>query len=258
MNASASVPRGYAKILIGAIAACWLIAAGTAQAATNWTEKFDTYANGSQVVGQGGWQPWDNTPAISAIVTNAHAFSGNNSIRIAGTALTAGNYSDLVHQFTGYTSGTWLFSAWQYVPSGATGNSYFILNDNYSDGGPYNSAIQYHFNLAAGTVVDEGAGQTSSSLPIVLDQWTQLQFQINLAANTVSAYYNGSLLVTHAWATGANALNQIRAVDLYSDVSSAVFYDNVSLTLVPEPTLFGLLAAFGVTFSVWRRRSARS
>jgi hypothetical protein len=257
MNASSSVPRGYAKILIGAIVACSLIAAGTAQAATNWIEKFDSYANGSQAIGQGGWQGWGADNTVGGLVTNAHSFSGANSVRIFGTATTAGNYSDLVHQFTGYTSGVLLFSAWQYIPSTSlTGTSYFILMDNYADpSGPFNWAVQTEFNLAAGTLRE--AQGTSLTLPIVRDQWAQLQCVINLTANTVSEYYNGDFLSTHVWATGANALTQLRAIDLYSDVSSAVFYDNISI-VVPEPSLLGLLAAFGGTFLVWRRRSARS
>jgi hypothetical protein len=150
-----------------------------------------------------------------------------------------------------------LFTAWQWIPStSTTGTSYFILLDNYADpSGPFNWAVQTEFNLAAGTLKE--AQGTSLTLPIVTDQWVQLAYQINLTANTVSEYYNGNFLSTHVWATGANALNQLRAIDLYSDVSSPVFYDNISI-VVPEPTLLSLLAAFGVTFSVWRRRSARS
>ena len=256
MNTTSCVRRGCAKIVIGAILACWLVAAGTAEA--QWSENWDSYANGSQAIGQGGWQGWDGVATVGGLVTDNQAFSGPNSVQIFGTALTPGNYSDLVHQYTGYTSGQWLFSARQFVPSGATGTSYFILLDHYADNSTTNNwAIQTAFNLTAGTLTEQ-QGETSATLPVVRNQWIELQYQINLTANTVSSFYNGTLISTHPWAAGDNALNQIQAIDLYSDISGPVFYDSLSLTQVPEPTLFGLLATFGATFMVWRRRSAQS
>jgi len=202
----------------------------------SWSENFDSYANGSQAIGQGGWQGWGGDTTVSGLVTNSPSFSGPNSVRIYGTALTSGNYSDLVHQFSGYTNGQWVFSARQYIPTGTTGTNFFILLDNYADpDGPFNWAIQTSFNLTAGTLKEEQG--TSSTRTILRDQWVELRYEIDLTANTVSAFYNGTNFSTHVWQTGENGLNEIRAIDLYSDVSGPVFYDDLSLKRALPPAV---------------------
>ena len=250
MNTSSYGPRSFSKILTGAILACSLIAAGTAQA--QWSDNFDSYASGSQVIGQGGWAGWDNSAAAGALISSAFAFSGANSVAIAGG-------SDLVHQYAGYASGVWTYSTMQYIPSSLTsGSTYFILMNGYTPNVGANDhwSIQTIFNLATGTLQDDN-GYPSSTLSIVRDAWVPLSYQIDLTAGTVTGSYNGVAFTTHPW-HDASGLNQIQAVDLYANNFGPVYYDSISLTQVPEPTSLGLLAAFGVTFAVWRRRSARS
>lgn len=230
MKARSLPHRSARRILTYAVAASCLIAAASSQA--QWSENFDSYASGSQVIGQGGWQGWDGSTTVGALVSATPSFSSPNSIRIYGTSTTPpANYSDLVHKFSGYTSGTWIFSARQYIPSSATsGTSYFILLDRYADNATDdNWAIQTSFDLAAGNLVEEQG--PSSRVNIVRDQWVELRYEINLTANTVSAYYNGTRFSTHPWQT--NGINQIQAIDLYSDVSGPVYYDNLSLALDP-------------------------
>jgi hypothetical protein len=85
-------------------------------------EDFDAYTANSQVVGQGGWEEWG--PGAGAIVSNAQSLSAGNSIDINGA-------SDLVHQYSGYTSGTWEYTAWQYIPMAMSGKTYFILRSSF-------------------------------------------------------------------------------------------------------------------------------
>ena len=80
----------------------------------DWSDNFDSYATGSQLHGQGGWKGWDNNPAAGALTSSAQARSAPNSAAIVGA-------SDLVHQYSGYTSGQWVYTAWQYVPTNFTG-----------------------------------------------------------------------------------------------------------------------------------------
>src|SRR4030042_3334301 len=84
-----------------------------------WTENFDSYATGSQMHGQGGWKGWGNVPGAGALTSNVQAHSVPNSVAILGA-------SDLVHEYSGYTSGVWTYSAWQYVATTLSGLSYFI------------------------------------------------------------------------------------------------------------------------------------
>ena len=74
--------RAFPKALAIAAAACCLAGAVTVQA--QWSENFDSYASGSQVAGQGGWQGWDDAAAAGALVSSAQSLSSPNSIAIAG------------------------------------------------------------------------------------------------------------------------------------------------------------------------------
>jgi hypothetical protein len=75
-----------------------------------WEDDFDSYADGSSMHGQGGWKGWDNDPAWTAYVTSAQARSSPHSVSIAGD-------SDLVHEYSGYTSGDYIYTAYVYIPS---------------------------------------------------------------------------------------------------------------------------------------------
>ena len=74
------------------------------------TDNFDSYINGSQMHGQGGWKGWDNNPAWGALVTNALSYSPPNSVEIVGA-------SDLVHEFSGASSGPWVVAIMDYPQS---------------------------------------------------------------------------------------------------------------------------------------------
>jgi hypothetical protein len=229
------------SILVGSMGAM-LVLVLCAAAFGSFFDNFDAYADGSQMHGQGGWKGWDNNAAAGALVSTAQAASLPNSVEITGA-------SDLVHEFSGATSGAWVFSAKQYIPSEATGITYNILLNVYNDGGPYDWSVQDAFDLDTGIVVaDNGGGAT---LPIVKGRWVDLRYDIDLYANTVSEYYDGSLLSTHQWAATPTA---VAAVDLYANSASPVYYDDVRLE-VPEPGTLMLLAAFGVLGGIyWLRR----
>ncbi len=97
-------------------------------------EDFESYTDGSLLHGQGGWKGWSNDPAAGAVVSAKHAHSGTKSVEILGT-------SDLVHEFR-LAGNQWALSAQQYIPSGGTGVSYFIVLNTYADGGPNDWSIR--------------------------------------------------------------------------------------------------------------------
>ncbi len=192
----------------------------------DWSDDFDSYATGSQMHGQGGWKGWDNNIAGGALTSSAQARSAPNSVAILGA-------SDLVHEYSGYTSGFWTYTAWQYVPSGYTGQSYFILLNTYADGGPYNWSTQVMFDAATAQVVNTGT--TVGTLPLITDQWVELRVEIDLVNNKQEFYYNNSLLYSGTWTeevSGAGASN-IAAVDLFANGASVVYYDDISLVERP-------------------------
>ncbi len=183
-----------------------------------FVEDFEAYAAGSDLHGQGGWKGWDNTPGAGAPASDLVAFSGAISAEIGGDA-------DLVHEFD-VTDGKWVFSVMQYIPSGTTGQNWFILLNQYSDagsGGPDKDwSLQYVFDLAAGTVTSQESGGTAN---IVYDEWVELMFIIDLDNNSAEGYYNGALVGDQDWDDTAHPT--IGAVDLYGAGASSIYYDDI-------------------------------
>jgi hypothetical protein len=195
------------------------------QSTVGWSENFDEYPTGFQLHGQGGWAGWGNDPAAGALTSDVQARSTPNSVDILGA-------SDLTHSYSGYTSGQWTYTAWQYVPTDFTGITYFILLNTYTDGGAdTNWSTQVNFNSATGLVTNDGT--TGGTLPMIKGEWVEIRDVINLDADTQSFYYGGDLLFTGSWTNemppGGGAVN-IAAVDLFANGASSVFYDDISLS----------------------------
>ena len=127
-----------------------------------WSDNFDSYATGANLHGTGGWKGWLNNPGQTAFTTDAQAASAPNSADIAVS-------SKLVHEFTGATSGQWIFSTRQYVPGSMTGNSSLELLNEY--GADINISTQLEFSADQGHVISWGEGAT---LPLIMDQWIEL------------------------------------------------------------------------------------
>ena len=177
-------------------------------------EDFESYADG-QIHGIGGWAGWDNTAGAGAPVSSAQAFSGSKSIEIVPAA-------DLVQEFA-IAGGKWVFTAMQYIPSGGSGTTYFILMNQYDSGRDW--SIQTQYNLASG-VITPWSGVTNEAV-VIFDQWIELKFVIDLDENTVEEYYDGVLIDTRQW--DDNTHGTLEAIDLYGNNASSVFYDNIKI-----------------------------
>lgn len=196
-----------------ALAMCTLFA-GVAIA--DWSDNFDSYSVGG-IIGQGGWTGWDDNPAWDALVTADQAMSAPNSVSIIQT-------SDIVQQYTGYTSGMWSMSGYCYIPAGSTGTQYFILLSIYVPGGTNEWCLQLRFNSATGLVsAAEGGGST----PIINNQWVKAEVIIDLDTNNQTIFYNDVNLGTIPWST--NATLNIGALDLFGNNASPIYWDDLKL-----------------------------
>jgi len=195
----------------------------SSQVGGNWIDHFDTYAAGSQIHGQGNWKGWFNDPNAGALVSTAQARSPLNSVEVLGA-------TDLVHEYSGHT-GTWVYTAHQYIPTGFSGESYFIMLNSYDDAGAnMNWSVQVDFNSATGTL--DNTGLSGGSLPILFDQWVEIRVVIDLVADVQTFYYGGQMLYTGTWSgevSGGGVL-EITAVDLFANTATAVYYDDISLS----------------------------
>jgi hypothetical protein len=224
-----------------------------------WSENFDSYAAGSNVVGQGGWKGWANVPANGSLVVNSPSLSAPNSLQNVGIG-------DTVHEYSGYTTGQWRYSASVFAPTAFTAPNevaWFILLSNYSDPGPDHWSVQLQMTSAG--VVSDTNGGVSTPTTLVRGQWVPITVDINLDANTRVVKYNGITVATGTWKdTSGLATNNIGAVDLYAnspdDLTGGntvpVFYDNLSLTPVPEPASMVALGV-GALALIRRKRANR-
>lgn len=200
-----------------------------------WSDNFDSYANGSEIHGQGGWKGWDNNPANSGTVTNVQARSAPHSLETVGV-------EDVVHEYTA-ADGQWVYTAWQYIPDNFVGQHYFIMLNTYADGGTNNWTLQLCFDSATGNVFDDSAATCSgNSLPFVTDQWAEIRVEIDLDLDSFDLLYNGAILIDDGvWSqhTSGGGVTSIGAVDLWSNGGTSVYYDDMSLVeaVTGEPGL---------------------
>lgn len=177
-------------------------------------EDFEAYDVG-EIHGTGGWQGWDNTASAGSPVSDAHAYSGTKSIEIVPSA-------DLVHIYD-VTGGKWVFTAMQYIPSGTTGTSWFILLNQYPNNKDW--SVQIQFNLASGAISSQYDSGASAS--VLYDRWVQVKCVIDLDENTVEEYYNGEFFSTHQWDGDGHIT--LQAIDLYGNNASSIFYDDIKI-----------------------------
>lgn len=196
-------------------------------------DDFESYEVGSDLHGQGGWKGWDNESQYGAPVSAEYSSSGENSLKIDGDA-------DLVHEVSA-ANGKWVVRAMQYIPRGATGESWFILMNQYEDGKNDPAewwSLELNFDLHAGTVADANRG---GEVSLVRDRWTEVRVEVDLTENVQRAYYNDELIVTGEWYGSKGA---IAAIDLFANNASPVYYDDIRV--VPEPSSFGILLFGGM------------
>ncbi len=222
------------------LAACCM--AGSVSAQTPFTDNFDSYVLGSVISSpsQNGWKQWAGAVNASNIIednTTGFARSGRS---VSVNAFVGGDTSDLVHEFTGFTSGQKTLRAYVYTPSGSADRCAFILLNTYSDLGPFDWSVEVDLNPAAGTYTGYVGTGPAAQGPLVLNTWVELRAQIDLTANLVEVFYNGtSIHAPYSWTGGvfgggSGALN-IGAVDLYhfpatTTPSGKDYWDDFGLT----------------------------
>ncbi len=202
-----------------------------AAAGTDWSDNFDSYTAGTGLDGQGGWACWAGGTTSDAFVVDSMHLSTPNSVAITPT-------SDIVQEFA-ETTGEWEVIAWCYIPTGSTGKQYFIMLNRYAPDSVSSAkwSVQLEFDSGTGNLKDY---YSTTTTPIINDQWVEVKLEIHLSQNSYDIYYNNTFLASNAWqSSGADA---IAAIDLFSDGGSTIFWDDCSLVEQPsalEQTTWG-------------------
>ena len=190
-----------------------------------WEDDFESYSSYQHLDGgpdDGGWEPWAGDPGAAAYVTDNQSRSPSQSVELVGPA-------DLVHKYSGITSGNWTYSCYQYIPEDFEGETYFILCDWYEDGGATTHwAVQLRCSSIDGLISSEFGEE---NLPLILGQWVEIRVEIDFGADEKTVFYNDDELVTSSWTSGMNpdGFLNLGCVDLWSNGATYVYYDDFCL-----------------------------
>jgi len=203
-----------------------------------WSDDFEDYELYQFLDGtgdDGGWEGWDNTPAAGAFVTNNESKSPEQSVEIVDD-------SDLVHRYSGVSSGSATYTAWQYIPEDFEGETYFILLNTY-DPPTHHWSTQIRFSSIDGLVSSETYGGIEESLPLITGEWVEIRVEIDFESDTQTIFYGGDELEEKSWSEGVSGpggLINLAAVDLWGNLATEVYYDDMSLEgeASADPDLF--------------------
>jgi hypothetical protein len=189
-----------------------------------FSDNFDSYAAGSGIAGQGGWQLWSNLPGENGFVDSTLSSSAPNSLRLDA-------FADVVRVMD-VTSGKWRLTAKTYFPSAHNFSSGYLigLNTFAIPSGPYHWSLQVEWNPALGVVrnFDDVLGV---QVPINYDNWTEVKIEVDLDLDLCNVWYNGIQITTdRIWTEGASGLGgvaRIQCWDFFSNGINGFHFDDV-------------------------------
>lgn len=156
---------------------------------------FETYNANERLAIQAGepWTTWSNAPggAEDPYVSNAHAYAGSNSVKIA-----SGN--DCVLLLGDETSSRYKLSFQIYVPAGKLGY-YNILQDFAGSNSIWGTQV---FFDAGGNGRIDANGEGSATFTFNYDEWFLVENFIDLDNDWAEVFVNGAYLVGWQWTLG--------------------------------------------------------
>ncbi|MCL4199210.1 MAG: hypothetical protein KJZ69_17100 [Phycisphaerales bacterium] len=212
-----------------------MLGLGSAAWGQNWSENFESYANGQVLYNVNGWSGWNNVQGVAGSCTTQQAHGGSKSILIQPN-------DDAIRTFeSGYNVGRGTMRAWMYLARAQhTADTYYIVQNEYTHGGPYQWCIELQFDITTQTVLDDFRDE-SGVVNIIYDRWVELRFEIDIDNDFITCYYNNQEVSSgQLFIRGGNA--QIKNLDLYS-TGSTNYFDDLAVTglhsyeLLPWPFL---------------------
>jgi hypothetical protein len=221
---------------------CGLLAAMlclSVTASAQWSDDFDSYSLGP-LTPQSTWEIWASGGSDATVTDQTYLSSPHSALITPAT--------DVVHQYSGYTSGMWTYKAWVNVPSTYTGNGYFIMLDMYQPPS-YQWCVQVWYDATDGNVHGNGGSWADTIIgPYTADEWGEIQVFYYFDDDWIQVFYNGHLLndptvadhptlgpgyaISGGVGGGTGQQVALEAVDLYSDTGTEFYYDNLSLDVM--------------------------
>jgi hypothetical protein len=231
-----------------ALMCCTVLAASTAYATApvvlySTSYEAPEYAVGP-LSGQNGWIDYEFGSFGNQVVNSGPARSGSQSLRLGklagqgpyGTTQRSGPFStslpQVIVEHSIYLEGT---AGWNLGPDDYTQGSPIAL---YGPGDVFISQI----------VVFQGLNVQFAgvNVPITTDTWLDLKLVLDFPTQTATGYLNGNFIGTEPF---ANPASQIALLEVYGLMgfttpgpSPAFYFDDLSITAIPEPTALALLS----------------
>ncbi|KPL20797.1 MAG: hypothetical protein AMJ75_11180, partial [Phycisphaerae bacterium SM1_79] len=176
-------------------------------------ENFDSLAVGTNMQSVAGWEGWYGDESVAGHVTDEQAYSGNHSLRFTRPV-------DASPFWTSPTSGKWVLSTMQYVPSAAsTGDAYYGVLHSYQEGtaGSAGWITEVISDFATGEVYISG-GDTAR-VPLVRDAWAEIRTELDFDSQVATFYYNDELL-------GTRSATSLEGFDLWANSDDVMYFDD--------------------------------
>ncbi|HRO74111.1 MAG TPA: hypothetical protein PK611_10600, partial [Saprospiraceae bacterium] len=209
------------------------------QAQVTFSDNFDSYPADSYLgINNSKWTTWSGKPGTDedAKVTSDKSKSPNNSVYIFAKD-NAGGPMDLVLPFgQKFTKGTFIYRMNMFVPAKQTAYFNFQANEKIGDAWALNANFGTNGILA---LTNESTALMSTSFPI--DEWFEIEFDINLSTNLWKLSINGDCKGSFA-----NILNSIAYMDIFPTNKNCTFYiDDVYYEHTPTAKELVLDASIG-------------
>ena len=190
-------------------------------------DNFDAYTAGDPLgPGASWWSTWSGVEggAEDGVISTDQAYSGSNSMLVS-----EGGVNDIILKLGDLSSGKWRLEWQMYVPDAKTG--YYNIQESEVPGVAWN--LELLFGLSA-VGVPAPSGDGIISIPIggptfsyPVADWFLVEHIIDLDADVMEVYVNGSLVFTDVY------MGNIGAIDFYSiDANNKYYIDDVLLSEV--------------------------
>ena len=199
-----------------------LLASGVAGAENPlFTEHFDDYALGSDIIGQGNWVAWDHgaDPSVGAFVSDTFALSSPHSLEIGKPDMT-----DVVWEFSDLIEGEYTFSAKTYVPS-STDMGWSDINVMNQHPAPFDwlGTLRFEFDTGIVRMLDN----SGTAATLINDEWIEARIEFDIDNFTADFYYDDTLISPEegrVW----DGNQELVAINLYSDPGTLpMYYDDL-------------------------------
>lgn len=199
-----------------------------------YSNDFDSYTAGGFLGTQAGlpFTTWSNAPGGTedAVISNAFAFNGANSVFIQNTA------DDVILRLGNKTSGKFNVSFRYYIPTGFGG--YFNLQHFEAPGNQWANEI-YFGNNGNGNLEANGA---TTNFTHAMDTWILIENHVDIDNDTAALFIDGVHIATWPFATqagGGAGAAQLGGVNFYGGAISGqtprYYFDDVVYTELATP-----------------------